>query len=160
MFVLVHGPAVNFDPVRDKLSTNDYNIICVLPEIVENNNDIVIILLFIIWWWWWWWWWRWDSLQLSILAGCSISHLSSLTQLRDATPFWEYVLVFPTRLTSFISCVPRYSCLIIIIIIIINILIFRSRLQVHSRYAVNDMRITTLVGCLPQNSNLLSVFFP
>ena len=38
----------------------------------------------------------WDSLQLLILAGNSISHLSSLLQLRDATPFWEHEL-FPTR---------------------------------------------------------------
>ena len=47
----------------------------------------------------------WDSLQLSILAGYPISNLSSLLQLREATPFWQCVL-FPTRPTS--GCIQLY----------------------------------------------------
>ena len=62
---------------------------CYLNLIVKNFYylSLLLLLLLLL---------LWDSLQLSNLAGYSLSHLSSLLQLRDATPFWEYEL-FPTR---------------------------------------------------------------
>lgn len=47
----------------------------------------------------------WASLQLSTLAGYTISHLRSLPQLRDAKCFWEYLL-FSTKPTS--GCTQLY----------------------------------------------------
>ena len=56
-------------------------------QITVNFTSYLLLLLLLL-----------DSLQLSILAEYSVSHLSSFPQLREATPFREHVL-FPTRLT-------------------------------------------------------------
>ena len=56
-------------------------------QITVNFTSYLLLLLLLL-----------DSLQLSILAEYSVSHLSSFPQLREATPFREHVL-FPTRPT-------------------------------------------------------------